>query len=151
MDSRRPRYLTFLVRWGPVLLWIGVIFVFSADSNPYHVLPSNWESACQTIRLGALCQDEMLGRFSHVTEYALLALLICRGVFWEREVAVSGLLLSAGMALACALLDEMHQLFVPARTFQFADLILDGLGILIGLLIFTSARHLRRRHQPQPE
>jgi len=129
---------------------MGVIFAFSASSDPYRTLPSNWESACLSIRLGSLCQDEMLGRFSHAAEYALLALFACRGVFWNRAWFPVGLLLAAGLAFGYALLDETHQLFVPGRTFQLLDLGLDGLGISLGLLIFALHHRLgvRRRSAP---
>lgn len=140
----------FLARWGPFLLWMGVIFAFSASSDPYRTLPSNWESACLSIHLGSFCQDEMLGRFSHAAEYALLALLACRGVFWQRDLTAGGLPLAAGLAFAYALLDETHQLFVPGRTFQLSDLGLDGLGIVLGLLIFVFIRRLRANRPPAP-
>ena len=148
MPTHRRRILEFLLRWGPALLWLGVIFAVSADSDPYSVLPSHWESTCLSFHLGSFCEDEMLGRFSHVTEYAFLAVLIFRGIFWGRRWAPGGLVMGAVAAYAFALLDEIHQLFVPERTFQLSDLGLDGLGILIGMSVFILARLSRKKTQP---
>ncbi len=135
MESPRSRIFAFLLRWGPVIFWLGLIFSFSANSDPYRVLPSGWVGACQSIRLGSLCQDEMLGRVSHISEYTILGLLIFRGVLWRRRLAAAGLLTGFVLAYACAFFDEVHQLFVPGRTYQTFDLGLDGLGILLALAI----------------
>jgi hypothetical protein len=107
MSTNRLGRVYFL-RWGPALLWMAVIFAFSATSDPYRLLPSGGEERCLTFR----CQDEAVGRVGHVLEYALLMALVCRGVLWRREVRWGGVLASAGLAATYALLDETHQLFV---------------------------------------
>ncbi|MBI4926737.1 MAG: VanZ family protein [Anaerolineae bacterium] len=133
----------FLRRWGPLLLWMVVIYSFSARSNPYAMLPSTWEATCRSFYLGDLCQDEMLGRLSHTLEYALLALLAARAVSWEKRFSLPAAGLAAAISLGYALLDESHQLLVPGRTFQLLDLGLDSLGTLIGLSLFAWLRRHR--------
>ena len=126
---------SFLLRWGPALLWMALIFAFSADSDPYRMLP-DWEEKCLSARLNGLCQDEMLGRVSHVLEYAVLAVLFSRALTWGSAPRRMFLALAAGISAAYALLDEVHQLFVPGRTFQFFDLGLDVCGIVLGVLLY---------------
>ena len=41
-------------------------------------------------------------------------------------------LFSLLFSLLAALLDEIHQAFVPGRAFQFSDLFYDGIGMLLG-------------------
>jgi VanZ family protein len=114
---------------------LALIFAFSADSDPYRMLP-DWEEKCLSARLNGLCQDEMLGRVSHVLEYAVLAVLFSRALTWGRAPRRPFLALAAGLSAAYALLDEVHQLFVPGRTFQFFDLGLDVCGIVLGVLLY---------------
>jgi len=135
---------SFLLRWGPVLLWMALIFAISADSDPYRMLPG-WEEKCLSARLNGLCQDEMLGRVSHVLEYAVLAVLFSRAVTWGRVPRGAFLELAVGLSAAYALLDEVHQLFVPGRTFQLFDLGMDLGGILLGILLY---RLVKRLSQP---
>ena len=90
-----------MLRWGPVLLWMALIFAFSADSDPYRMLPG-WEEKCLSARLNGLCQDEMLGRVSHVLEYAVLAVLFSRAVAWGGAPLGAFLALAAGLAAAYA-------------------------------------------------
>jgi VanZ family protein len=140
MSTNRLGRVYFL-RWGPALLWMAVIFAFSATSDPYRLLPSGGEERCLTFR----CQDEAVGRVGHVLEYALLMALVCRGVLWRREVRWGGVLASAGLAATYALLDETHQLFVPGRSFQLEDLGRDAAGIMLGAGAFALAKRARTR------
>lgn len=135
---------TFLLRWGPVLLWMVVIFIFSANSNPYRVLPEGWQEKCLSAHFGGFCQDEMLGRVSHVLEYAILAGLFSRAVVWKRAAHLRLLALALGLSMVSALLDETHQLFVVGRTFQLFDLGMDAGGILLGICIYWLVKRNRR-------
>jgi len=65
-----------------------------------------------------------------------------RGLPWSGSILVRSLLVTA----AYAILDELHQMFVPGRAFQWVDLILDLAGILMGL----SLAHLWRRWKTPP-
>jgi len=70
----------------------------------------------------------------HFGEYFLLAFLI-RRIFTGRSgwrVALS----SFSIPMLLGFLDELHQHFVPTRTFSAMDLVYDLLGISAALLLF---------------
>ena len=48
-------------------------------------------------------------------------------------------------------IDEFHQLFVPGRSGQVSDVILDSAGAAIGVLIMTGIEWLRVRKMAQKE
>ena len=54
-------------------------------------------------------------------------------------------LIAAGYAAT----DEFHQLFVPGRSGQVSDVILDSAGAAIGVLIMTGIEWLRVRKMAQ--
>ena len=117
---------SFFSRWGPVIAWMGIIYLVSSISNPYAVVPGFLQ-----------IPDEILGRFSHVFEYAVLALLVVRAIAL-RECLISRnkiIAVSLIVSLSYSLFDEFHQSFVPGRTFQLLDLGLDLLGVIFGLTI----------------
>lgn len=120
---------TILLRWLPVILWAGGIFFLSSFSNPYaFLLPAP---------LYIALPHEQLGQFSHTFVYVVLAFLLARALVHKPGKRINLVSLPAwGMAVVYALSDEIHQLFVPGRTFQLADLALDALGALVGVLIF---------------
>ena len=127
-------------RWLPVLLWALIIFAASANSDPYKILPGRWNEPCFSAEADAISCDELLGRFLHTSEYAVLAILIARAMIWRGDVHLFGLVVVLGLSELYALSDEIHQLFVPGREFQLMDLGLDLFGCVIGLSLYVLFR-----------
>lgn len=109
--------------WVPALIWMGIIFVFSSLPDP---MPLVEPSALK----------EWVGRIGHFLEYAGLAFWLyfgqVDGELAEREVSIKVMLISFLGAVAYALTDEVHQIFVPGRTFQWLDLVVDAAGAAVG-------------------
>lgn len=67
-------------------------------------------------------------------EYAILFLLIYYGLHKTIKYQYK-LLISLIISILYACCDEFHQLFIPGRSGQFKDVIIDTIGIIIMLLI----------------
>ncbi len=106
-----------LTVWLPILVWAALIFALSS-------IPS--------LGTGLGTWDTILRKCAHVTEYAVLAFLLRRALSapWAFAAAV-------GYAIS----DEIHQTFVRGRHGAPRDVLIDSIGIVIGLLV---ARRLRR-------
>jgi VanZ family protein len=107
-------------RWLPVLAWAGVIFLFSS-------IPS--------LSSGLGGWDLVLRKLAHMTEYAILAVLLVR--------ATGSYAWAFAFAVAYAASDEFHQTFVRGRHGSPIDAGIDALGALIGLGLLRST--MRRR------
>ena len=108
--------------WLPVIVWAGVIFTFSSVPN----LGTD---------LGVW--DTILRKAAHVTEYAILGLLLLRAVGREVPAFVLG--------VAYAITDEVHQHFVAGRHASPIDVAIDSAGIVLGIVAFgTAKRRLQR-------
>jgi VanZ family protein len=116
---------TRLIRWLPMVMCMGLIFGLSADSNPYRFLPKPIES---------------LGIIGHILEYGLLGVTTAYGVTWKQKINLKGAAISLAVCGLFALSDEFHQVFVPGRKFEVSDLLLDGTGMALGLIIYKVAR-----------
>lgn len=146
---------TILSRFLPVIIWMAVIFAFSARSDPYASLPPTWgepqvsttPTPTGTVTKTLPSTDEILGRFLHVGEYLVLGFLVLRAVAWEGTVRAGNAGVSLGIAMLYALSDEIHQIYVPGRAFQVSDLLLDLTGILLGLGIYYWI--YRKKERPQ--
>ena len=99
-------------RWLPVLVWAGVIFAFSS-------IPS--------LNSGLGTWDTVLRKCAHMTEYAILAVLLLR--------ATGSYAWAFALAVAYAASDEVHQLFVRGRHGSPVDVAIDAVGALIGLAV----------------
>ena len=92
----------------------------------------------------------------HLSEYALLALLLWRAIYHTRQPLVAPELGEgkwrwdeAGLVLALIFLyaasDEIHQAFVPGRTALVSDVFIDTAGGAAGLLALWLARKIFKR------
>jgi len=102
----------FLRLWGPVIVWAGVIFALSS-------IPS--------LNSGLGTWDEVLRKGAHVTEYAILGVLLMRAVGQELPALLLG--------IAYATTDEIHQHFVAGRHGSPIDVAIDSFGVLIGIAV----------------
>ncbi len=99
-------------RWGPVLVWMAVIFAFSA-------MPADVSSQ--------LSDNTVTRKLAHLTEYAILGLLSGRAVGRPWAALAAGVLYAAS--------DEWHQTLVPGRSGQVSDVLLDTVGVILGIWI----------------
>ena len=143
-------------RYGPALLWMGVIFLLSTD------LFSRSETAGFLLPLLAslfrragpetlALLHEGLRKVGHVTEYGVLAVLWYRArayrtAAWVPEAARLALL----VAVAYAVTDEFHQVLVASRTGSGVDVAIDAVGAAASLLLLRgsgAARAALARHE----
>ena len=87
--------------------------------------------------------EHILRKCAHVLEYAFLgavlyALALCIPKI-QKNVCLPPLL-SFGVSVVYAVTDEIHQMFIPGRGPSVRDVLLDGLGALIGILAVMSVR-----------
>lgn len=135
----------------PMLLLMAVIFSFSAktavesskSSNVFvEVLmderlpwveqagPNGQEALRETLSF-------LVRKCAHMTEYAALAVL---ALYWLFSFDLSYRLrcgIAAAICAAYAAGDEFHQRFVPGRSGELRDVLVDTAGALLGLLFVT--------------
>lgn len=88
---------------------------------------------------------------AHATEYAVLGMLLAGAAYQKKMPARRLMLLSWGIGTGYAATDEIHQLFVPGRSGQLSDVLLDSCGVMAGAAVavvaiyfFWNFRHLEK-------
>jgi len=81
---------------------------------------------------------------AHLTEYAILAALLCRAFRQNQKRLGRAFALSFFIAAIYAALDEFHQSFVASRTGSTWDILIDSAGALAGVLIYWRVIHNRK-------
>ena len=150
---RVRKCLTFAKFWLPVLVWCGVIFIASSDSNSVHhssrllgpflkwLLPRLTDAQLGDVVF--FCR-----KCAHAAEYAVLACLLWRALrdFLTDNPARNAV--AGRLAWCCATFyaatDELHQHFVANRQGSVWDVLLDSLGALAGLAILWGIRRWRK-------
>jgi len=115
---------SLLTHWLPLLVWMGLIYWFSDQPQPF-TMPQSW-------------QQEAVGVIGHVIGYATLALLWCRALARQHTQQRYTLALAFFLTMLYALSDEYHQTFVPGRSGNLPDLIIDAAGAGLGLRLAHS-------------
>lgn len=129
-----------MIRTLLLVLWMGLIFYAShmpdARTVPWLVrfglLPDGLEEHwLHTIEF-------LVRKCIHVFTYSVLAMLSAwSAFFWWPRQTVRKLWWGAGLfSLMYAVSDEIHQRFVPGRSGEVRDVLIDTLGIAFGLWLF---------------
>ncbi|MCX7829687.1 MAG: VanZ family protein [Acidobacteria bacterium] len=109
----------FLRFWLPPILYSALIIILSNLSKP--PIPFKLES-----------------NLLHYPEYALFSFLLLRALHSGRreKVSLKNTVLALVFSIIFGMLDEFHQAFVPERVPELQDLLRDGIGAAIGILLF---------------
>ena len=78
-------------------------------------------------------------KLAHFSEFMILAILVYTNLkeYKVRNIVLISIVLSAIYALS----DELHQLFVPNRHCSISDVVIDIIGVIIGVVLI----HLHER------
>ncbi len=114
--------------WLPPIVWMGLIFFASSKSR----LP---------------CPEGFLGwdKLHHAAAYAVLSALVMRAV---RRTFSCRLIVAAIVAIivtaSYGAIDELHQWYVPGRTFDLFDLVADSVGALVGAIVYAAVTSVQK-------
>lgn len=137
-----------------LVLWAAVIFYLSSEGSDSSSGRS--DAIVQTIQsLGASWPQDLLTfltrKAAHIVAYFILgalALNVARLHLALAQKARQAVLASIGFVLLYATSDEIHQLFVPGRSGEVRDVLIDTIAGAVGVLVaYGAARLVRRRKQ----
>jgi VanZ family protein len=128
----------------PVIAWMLLIFAgstdaLSAEQTSRFLVPFlRWlDPAISFATIAAI--QLVIRKLGHLTEYAVLALLLWRAlrVPWNRDIRPMWKTAGAVLLIATvyAAFDEFHQSFVPSRTAALGDVMIDACGALAAVAI----------------
>jgi len=104
------KWRDFKKYWAPVVLYTGFIFYISSISSP---VPA------ARVDLSAL----------HVPMFFVLSYMVARAVSAsDVNRGRTAVLAAIAFTVTYGVLDEIHQLYVPGRTFSYLDIGFDVLG-----------------------
>ena len=119
-----------------VIIWMTFIFIMSnfdanesSNQSNYIVnIMSNIFNITNTDMLTFIIR-----KLAHFTEYLILGILVYNFIKnYDKKNYISIII-----CMIYAISDEVHQIYVPGRSFQIRDIIIDTLGAIIGILIIS--------------
>jgi len=132
-----------ILPWILVIIWMSVIFYFSHQP----AVASNGLSTGITEKLLHLINDilpnlelnietvnHVVRKGAHFSVYLLLGIFVVLG-FKSTDIKENKVVfLSLLVCVLYATSDEIHQLFVPGRSGEIRDTVIDSAGALVGII-----------------
>lgn len=156
------KYIRKKLTGSLVVLWMIVIFAFSAQpaqqssqvssSLAYRI--AKWQNDLFRYEKSEaeLCDQSesmqlVIRKGAHMTEFAILALLLYLYLKYYPLSKKQTALLALGITIGYAATDEFHQLFVPGRAGRLSDVCIDSLGGVLGIIISIMFFHLHNKQK----
>ena len=143
------------ISWLLVLLWMGIIFFFSAQSGPESgALSSNLTeqiiALLKQFNLDISVQvssfESILRTNAHFIAYFILGILVFNALRWDDASPYHQSFIRAFIiSVLYAISDEFHQYFVPERAAELKDVLVDSAGALSGILIIFLILRIRAK------
>jgi len=138
-----------VILWLTNILWM--LFIFYLSSQPARVsnnlskkitiLFVNFTKQVQEINFISQKHfseiNDIIRQYAHVVVYIVLAIFVVNALRGSGMNVLMSCLLAFLISVIFACSDEIHQMFVPGRGVQLQDLIMDCIGVLLGLAIYT--------------
>ncbi|KMK77387.1 VanZ family protein [Alkalihalobacillus pseudalcaliphilus] len=142
------------ISWGAVVGWMGLIFFLSHQPGDQSGQLSSGMTKqlihiIQTLLPFINLEMETLHFFirkgAHFFSYFVLAILIYNAILqsgWNKRLAP---VYAWSIATVYAMTDEFHQLFIPGRSGEVRDVVIDSAGSLLGVALVVSILWMRKR------
>lgn len=176
MNIRQKVFLIFTILWMIMIFSFSArpAEVSSEDSRSVGLLigeifiPGFEERSAEAQNKFAEKVDHPVRKAAHASEYAALGMLTAGAYIAggavdgdktnnkmkanvrnsRKKTSISrGILIPWAITTAFAATDELHQLFVPGRSGQVSDVLLDSAGAMTGLAVLGGIRFLVQRRQ----
>lgn len=151
VGNNRSLIFKRLIVWLPIIFMYMVIFGFSSQNGEQsgglsRKVAGVIVDTADRLNIIEVTEDNRdiyiencqfpIRKTAHMTEYAILGMLVLTALIVDGVILKFSLYLSVFITFLLACTDEFHQLFVPDRSGQFTDVLIDITGCIIGVVIY---------------
>lgn len=139
-----------------IMLFSGIYWFSSKDADT-----STAQSDEVIIKLRLMTEEEInqhpekasdirhiVRKSAHFTFYMLLGIFTFLTLYEFTYALGFSLLLGQIVTMILAGIDEYHQSFVPGRSMELTDVLIDGTGALLGIMMFYLFLKSKRKRKP---
>ena len=132
--------LILLIIWMIVIFWLSACTASESSSQSGFFV----RIVCKIFSIkNTELVSIIVRKLAHLTEFFILGVLTINYIrFYNIKHKY---LISIGLGFLYACSDEFHQMFVPGRAGQVADVLIDTLGVVLGCVAFYIILKLVKR------
>jgi VanZ family protein len=129
-----PSFTRLILPWLPAVLYTALI----------------WFLSSQTLDFKLMEDVPMRDKGVHFVEYGALGFFLAHACHATWPRLLKRYVLALWLTAALGLVDELHQLYVPGRSADAADLVADVLGGMLAIVGYAGIRAWHGRSRPAP-
>ena len=148
------------------IIWMGVIFMFSAQVSDESKSSSNKVTSAVVNTVISIKKENIseekrqkiiedktfiVRKTAHFTEYFILGLILILYLQTKEKLTTKYIILAIIFCVLYATSDEIHQLFVDGRSCKIMDILIDTCGRSLAILGFTSIYKITTNLKKQKE
>jgi LCP family protein required for cell wall assembly len=145
----------FMMRVAVTILWMLVIFYLSSEGKDVSSDRSGAVvEAVRTIVLGIPTDvlTFLTRKAAHIAAYFILGILILSVIRTKVAAVLRAALISIAAVALYAISDEIHQLFVPGRSGEVRDVLIDTIAGALGIgLVYAVLKIRKRQRSSEPK
>ncbi|MEZ7545547.1 VanZ family protein [Veillonella sp. 20925_1_51] len=89
--------------------------------------------------------NRIVRKLAHLTEFTILGSVLY--AILRQYITYGTVIKTIGLGMLIACLDEFIQLFSPGRSSQFSDILIDTVGVVIGILVVKLVYYIRYKRR----
>lgn len=134
-----------IISWITVLLWMALIFVLSSQvaeqSNQLSteitaVIVKTVAKIAPQAEFDMESINHIVRKNAHFFAYLVLGILVINALRISGVNGYRGVAIALGICVLYAISDEVHQLFVPGRSGEVRDVLIDSAGASVGIGVY---------------
>lgn len=143
------------ISWILVLIHCGIIFQFSSrpaveskelSGKITEIIVDTVERVApnRLTELDFKRAHHLIRKNAHFFAYLILGILVINAL---RRSGIKSIIVAFLMCVLYAISDEIHQIFIPGRSGEVRDVLIDSLGAMVGILIYIGVGRVFNKSQ----
>ena len=104
----------------------GIVNVLNKDNNIDE----------QELKIKIEKSDHIVRKLAHTIEFFIFGLCLINVIKDYKKINIKTVLICIPIGMLYAITDEIHQLFISGRGAQIQDIVIDTMGIVLGILVY---------------
>lgn len=144
--------------WAAVILWMSLIFYLShqpADQSSElsrgvtEVIIETVEKVAPNAALNISDFHNIIRKNAHFFIYLILGVLVINAMRRSNIILKRSAVTTLFICILYAISDEVHQTFIPGRSGEFSDVLIDTAGASVGIGMYLLCRKVINLRRPQ--
>jgi VanZ family protein len=137
---------TKFLSWAAVIFCMAFVFYLShqpaTESNELstgitEVIIQTVEKVAPNVDFDIRSLNHIIRKNAHFFVYLVLGLLVINALRIRKVRGYRSIVLAIGICVLYAITDEIHQIFIPGRSGEIRDVVIDSAGTIVGIIVYV--------------